>query len=170
MATSRICRVERRQDIYVAHTDDGALWTRELSFQTSHVPFREELIWAQASVVVIGGGDTVHFLSEEAGAFVKTVQLEDDFFGHFGPGPGEALGDFIYVLGWRHVFAIDTSLVVRWTSKDVAVDGITWQGQEGERIVLSAEMDPPGGWERVVLDATSGVELARTRRSPRRAQ
>ncbi len=161
MATGRICRVERRQDIYVAHTDDGALWTRVLDFHVSHVPFREELIWEEASVVAIGGGDCVHFLSEEAGASVKVLQLGDDFFGHFGPDAGETLGDFIYVLGWRHVFAIDTSLSVRWTSKDVAVDGITWQGQDGERIVLSAEMDPPGGWERVVLDARCGLVLAR---------
>jgi hypothetical protein len=46
-----------------------------------------------------------------------------------------------------------------WVSENVAIDGITWRGQVGDRIQLSAEMDPPGGWVDVELDATTGRML-----------
>jgi hypothetical protein len=62
----------------------------------------------------------------------------------------------LYILGWRNVIAIDRTLTVRWISENVAIDGIMWRGQDGDRILLSVEMDPPGGWVDVELDATTG--------------
>ena len=57
-----------------------------------------------------------------------------------------------------------TTLAVRWVSRDVAIDGLTWTGRDGDRIQLSAEMDPPGGWVDVELDALTGRELSRRQR------
>ena len=68
--------------------------------------FREEFLWPAAGVVVIAGGPAVHFLSPESGAILKTLSLDDDLFGHCGPTDG----DVLYILGWRHVIALDKTL------------------------------------------------------------
>ena len=152
-------RIERTGDSYVARDASGPLWTIELRLDMSGTPFREEAVWTAAGVVAIGGGPVVHFVAAASGAIVKSLSLGDDLFGHFAP----ADDDVLYILGWRHVFAIDSELAVRWVSRDVAVDGITWHERDGDRIRLSAEMDPPGGWVDVELDAVTGRELARGR-------
>ena len=121
--------------------------------------FREEILWPAAGVVVIAGGPAVHFLSPESGVILKTLSLDDDLFGHCGPTDD----DVLYILGWQHVIALDKTLAVRWVSRDVAIDGLTWTGRDGDRIQLSAEMDPPGGWVDVELDAITGRETSRGR-------
>jgi hypothetical protein len=119
-------------------------------------PFCEVVTWPAASVLAIGAGDVVSFLGSDAAAPTRQLPLGDDFFGHFGIGDG-----LLYVLGWRHVVAVGPDLAVRWVARDVAIDGIVWQGCDGDRVKVSAEMDPPGGWVDVVLDAATGRELGR---------
>jgi len=149
-------RIERRDDTYVARDDTGEiLWSIELALDLRGTPFREEAVWPAASVVVIAGGPCVHFLAAASGAVVKTLSLAGDLFGHLGPTDE----DVLYLLGWRHVVAVDSALAVRWVSRDVAVDGITWKSGDRTRIALSAELDPPGGWVEVELDATTGEIL-----------
>jgi hypothetical protein len=154
----RIVRIERQDDVYVARdANDDIVWWVELRLDMSSTPFREEAIWPAACVVAIAGGPEVHFLSAESGQIVKTLLLGDDLFGHFGPTDQEVL----YVLGWENVTAVDNKLVVRWVTREVAVDGIIWKGSEGDCVKLSAEMDPPGGWVNVELDAATGREIRR---------
>ena len=155
-------RVERDGNMYVAHSGDDVMWTVELELDMNGTPFRGEKVWPAAAVVAIGGGRHVCFLAEASGAIVKTLPLGSDLFGHFS----DDADDVLYILGWRRVVAIDRSLTVRWVSKDIAIDGITWRGQAGKRILLSAEMDPPGGWVDVELDAATGHELSRGRFNP----
>jgi hypothetical protein len=93
----------------------------------------------------------VHFVAAASGAIVKTLSLDGDLFGHFGP-----IDDVLYILGWRNVVAVDNSLQVRWVSRDLAIDGIVWKRSDGERIELAAEIDPPGGWVDVDLDVATG--------------
>jgi hypothetical protein len=49
-------------------------------------------------------------------------------------------------------------------ARDVAVDGLTGADgcHDGGVLIVNAEMDPPGGWFEVVLDARSGRDLGRT--------
>lgn len=153
----RLVSIERSGDTYVTRHETGIAWTIDLRLDTSRTPFREEVIWPAAAVVVIAGGPDVHFVSSESGTILKTLSLDDDLFGHFGPTDGNVL----HILGWRNVIAVGKPLVVCWVSRDVAVDGITWRGQDKNRIQLSAEMDPPGGWVDVELDAITGREISR---------
>jgi hypothetical protein len=146
-------KIERTGDTYVARDERGLIWTIELALDMNGSPFREEVWWPAASLVAIGGGAFVHFLSADTGALVKTLSLDGDLFGHFGPADDEVF----YILGWRDVTAVDKTFAVRRVSRDVAVDGIVWVGKEGDRIALSAEMDPPGGWIDVVLDGKTGA-------------
>lgn len=158
VAVVRLVAIERTGDMYVARHEHGVAWRLELRLDMGGTPFRDEIIWPAASVVAVGGGDTVYFLAAETGAIASTLSLGDDLFGHFGPIDG----DVLHILGWRHVVAIDKTLAVRWISKDVAVDGIVWVDGTEDRIQLSAEMDPPGGWVDVELDTATGRERSRS--------
>lgn len=151
-------KIERSDDTYLARGEDDEIrWSVDLRLDMRGTPFREEVAWPAASVVAIAGGPTVHFLSPDSGAILSSLSLEDDLFGEFGPTDR----DVLYILGWRNVTAVDTTLAVRWVSRGVAIDGITWRGEHGSRLQLSVEMDPPGGWVDVELDAITGVEIAR---------
>jgi hypothetical protein len=158
----QLVKIERHGDLYVARDGNGeSIWSIELPLDMTGTPFREEFLWPAAGVVVIAGGPAVHFLSPESGASLKALSLDDDLFGHCGPNDD----DVLYILGWRHVIALDKTLAVRWVSRDVAVDGLTWMGRDGGRIQLSAEVDPPGGWVDVELDALTGREVSRGQRA-----
>ncbi len=127
-------------------------WMRDhLPLDLRGTPFREEVPWPAAGAVAIGGGHTVYLLDAGSRTFRRTLDLHQDFFSHFAVD-----GDTLYILGWTDVTAVAADLTVRWISRDVAVDGITWRGRDGELIRLSAEMDPPGGWVDVELDAATG--------------
>lgn len=70
------------------------------------------------------------------------------------------------MLGYCDVIALDRSLAIRWTAQDIAVDGITGADgcSDGDMLIVQAEMDPPGGWFEVALDARTGRELRRVPR------
>jgi hypothetical protein len=42
------------------------------------------------------------------------------------------------------------------------VDGVLFKDPAGSRLRFSVEMDPPGGWFDLELDAVTGRELSRT--------
>jgi hypothetical protein len=139
-----------------------ALWADALAVHAllSDSAFHEHVFWPAASVIAVGAEASVELFDAGTGALVKSVSLDGDRFGHFGPPQGEVL----YVLGWRDVTAIGRALEVAWRSVDVAIDGILWRGQSGGRIQLSAELDPPGGWVDVELDMATGRKLTTPRR------
>jgi hypothetical protein len=102
-------------------------------------PFFEMVRWPRAEAVVIGAGAHVHILDERDAHVLRRIDLEQDYFGGFGPDPNEAL----FVLGWFAVVCVDWGLEIRWASEQIAVDGIEWRGLSDDRILLSAEMNPP---------------------------
>jgi len=79
-----------------------------------------------------------------------------------GAAPVETLARV--VLSYTDVIALDASLSIRWIARDVAIDGLT--GADGcaldDVLIVHAEMDPPGGWFDVALDARTGREFGRT--------
>ena len=81
-------------------------------------------------------------------------------FGDFGIA---TLGEtsLLVLLTYTDVIAIDTELAIRWIARDTAIDGLLFCGADGDKITLRAEMDPPGGWFDVVLDAATGHEISR---------
>lgn len=148
--------VDRVAGRVTAQVDDRDLWAIELGDHRTGNPFCEALHWPAAGVVAIGCDHLVSFVVADTGAAVSTLTLGTpdggDLFG------GLAIGDdaTLYVLGWRDVVAVAPTLEVRWIARDVAVDGIVWCEQRGPHLRLDAEMDPPGGWVPVVLDAATG--------------
>ncbi|MBL8622201.1 MAG: hypothetical protein JNK64_12885 [Myxococcales bacterium] len=146
---------------FTAHDAGGELWSVELGDGRDGNPFREAVHWPAAGVVAIGLDQRVVFVAADSGMVVSTLTLGTpdggDFFGHLAIGDDATL----YVLGWRDVVAVAPTRAVRWIARGVAIDGIIWREQRGDHLLLDAEMDPPGGWVSVVLDATTGRPVER---------
>jgi hypothetical protein len=150
----------------VLRLDDAERWRSSLDFGDAIAwnPFREALVWPAARRVVAAAGDRVHLLNLDTGHLRTTLILSPDHFGHLALvelAEGEATTELLLVLGWTDVRAYDASASLRWHARDVAVDGITFDHLDGSVLRVHAEMDPPGGWFSVSLDATTGRELAR---------
>lgn len=127
-----------------------------------HVPFREELVWPSAGVVAIGGGAAVYLVGLRDGEPRRCFEVPD-FFGHLALDSGKpgVRDETLYVLGWFDAYALDPTLGVRWHKRELAVDGLVFSGADGTTVRLGAELDPPGGWFEITLDALTGRELSR---------
>lgn len=145
-------------DAYVCHRDGEPQWQVLVSWQAhAGVPFRAEVCWEAAGIAALGGGSAVHLVALASGAPVGRIDLPSGF-GHLGLN--ERDGE-LSALGWTEIVAIDQTLAVRWRARDVAVDGLVYRGSRDGVLHVAAEMDPPGGWFDVTLDAATGRELSR---------
>lgn len=153
--------IERDGPVAAVKRDGQVLW--RLDRQGN--PFVSAIYWTTARVVAIGAGKCVQFVDDKSGRMVGMIELgvgdEGDWFGNFG----EDVEDTLYVLGWTDITAVDAQLSVKWVSNNVAVDGIIGGRCEDGRLLVSAEMDPPGGWEDVALDVETGCVTSRSARS-----
>ena len=127
--------------------------------------FREALIWPRQARVIAGAGARVHVLDLASGAPVVTIDLAPDLFGDLRlaelPDDRGTPREALMILGWTDVWIYDAELTLRWRARDVAVDGVTFDEVVGSVVRLHAEMDPPGGWFAVSLNAANGRELGR---------
>ena len=155
---------EASRDTYTLQSEGTALWQIDVDWgEHAHVPFREQLVWESAGVAVLGGGAAVYFLDLATGAVRSRLDLPCRF-GHLALDPGEQhlRGEQLYVMGWTDIAAVAPSLEVRWWLRAVAVDGIVFREASGPLVGFGVEMDPPGGWFDIEVDARTGRELART--------
>lgn len=151
--------------VYAVKHNGRKIWSVGIDFgEASHVPFREEFCWLSTKTVVIGGGNVVYLLDADSGDLRKKIAVPS-FFGHlellFEPTTSGATEEVLLILGWTDVHAIDKYFNTRWVARNVAVDGIIFCEALGNELIFSAEMDPPGGWVEVALDAQTGRELWR---------
>lgn len=56
---------------------------------------------------------------------------------------------------------LSARLATRWVARNVAIDGIVFVELRDNAVIVSAEMDPPGGWVDAALDLGTGEELWR---------
>jgi hypothetical protein len=150
-------------DAYVLLRDGVPRWQVVTSWgEHRHVPFREELVWESRGLAVIGGGAAVHFLDLETGYPRFRLEIPSLFcdlaLDDVAPS---SRPDTLYVLGWTDIVAVEPTLTIRWWARDVAVDGLIFQEPVGPVLHFGAEMDPPGGWFDVEIDAVTGRELSR---------
>jgi hypothetical protein len=151
--------------VYTIRRGGNMIWSVGIDFSdASHVPFREEVFWEAAGVVVIGGGAVVHFFDAQSGALRSKIDVPC-YFGHLAlariPKTTVSAEELLLILGWTDVYAIDSRLETRWVARDIAVDGIVFGEVRESAVILSAEMDPPGGWVDVALDLVTGAEVGR---------
>jgi len=150
---------------YVVKRNGDFIWSVGIDYgEASHVPFREELFWEATRTVVIGGGSAVYIFEADSGELQTTLPVPS-LFGHLAlitiPSSSDAIDDVLLVMGWRDVHLVDSRLNIRWVARDVAIDGIIFSELRDNAIIACAEMDPPGGWVEVALDALTGAELWR---------
>jgi len=156
-------RVDAFDDVYVLFDGESPRWQTVIRWgEHAHVPFREELVWEAAGVAVVGGGAAVYFLDLTSGALRHRLDVPC-LFGHLALDHGEAgvRGEALYVLGWTDAIAIAPSLQTRWWARNLAVDGVVFHETAGALIRLGVEMDPPGGWFEIEVEAATGRELSR---------
>jgi hypothetical protein len=136
----------------------------DLGEAASWNPSCEAIIWSRTRRVVAGAGDRIHLLDLDTGALCVTLDLSPDHLGYLAlveVADGDSTMDLLLVLGWTDVRAYTADASLRWHARQVAVDGITFDALHGSILRLHAEMDPPGGWFAVSLDAVTGRELDR---------
>jgi hypothetical protein len=150
-------------DAYVVSEAGSPRWQALVHWgEATYVPFHEACVWPSADVVVIGGGTRVYFARLADGEPRGHVEVADGF-GHLALDAGEpgVRDEALYVLGWEDAYAVGPDLKARWRAPKLAVDGLVFYEAIGTVVRLSAEMDPPGGWFDVEVDAATGRELGR---------
>lgn len=86
---------------------------------------------------------------------LKVIQKDiSGYFGYF-----EIIDDDLYVLGCDNITAFDSCMNEKWVSENIAVDGVVLKETEGDSIVVSCEMDPPGGWVDKRISLSSGKQI-----------
>lgn len=148
--------------------DGEARWSARLEASALQgACLREAFLWRPGGVACVGAGEHVWLFDLASGAarlHLDVYGCGSSFFGHFGHATLGDGAELLLVLTYTDVIAIDASLAIRWTARNVAIDGIVGADGcgDGDRLVVHAEMDPPGGWFEVTLDARTGRELVRT--------
>ena len=135
-------------------------WVAAFDWEEYCAPFEDQLVWEEAAVALFGAQQDVYALDLETGA----VKLHLHIAWHFGYFALTPSRDRLLILGGQDIHALDPELRVLWTAKDVAIDGITLLDITESSLDVSAEMDPPGGWESVSIDLQTGQELGRASR------
>ncbi len=173
MLTTMELKLDRETAQLALVADDGqVVWTTGVDASAiAGAAFCETFLWRPGGVVCLGAAEHLWFFDAASGAPRLRLDLgalhgAHFSFGHFGHATLRDGSELLIVLGATDVLAFETSLALCWAARGVAVDGITGaDGCTGDDLLLvHAEMDPPGGWFEVTLDARTGQELRRTPR------
>ncbi|MBX9720606.1 MAG: hypothetical protein K2X81_04335 [Candidatus Obscuribacterales bacterium] len=147
----------------LAHRDcfelakDGAIaWQAAIQWDLFCSPFKSQLVWKEANAALFGSHGEVYALDLHTGA-VLFHQTLGSYFGSFEIDP---IHHLLLVLTGEEILAFNQQLELLWAARGLAVDGIVCH-EIGETLTVDAEMDPPGGWQRVTIDLDSGAELTR---------
>jgi len=143
------------RSIFTLFADGAPLWQAAVLFPEEGGPFVAGVVWKSAGVAAVGGGAGVFLLDLGTGTPRSSLAV-DGYFGSFVLSPDASA---LYVLGMSNVVKLAQDQTTIWTSAPLAVDGLVFErfSQEGDALVLSAELDPPGGWRRCILDVRTGV-------------
>ena len=143
------------RSVYRLSKNGSVVWCVAIAFDAG--VFKEEIVWLKAGGAAIGGGDDLYVLSLTDGAILFHHKL-NGYFGQMCLSPDKVS---LYVSGATDLLALTTSLETAWYKKNLAVDGIIFDKISESVLHLSTEVDPPGGWEKVTVDATNGKEIDR---------
>jgi hypothetical protein len=103
-------------------------------------------------LLAVGFGHEVHLVPPWPAA-PSTIRLRSYFVSlHRAP-------DALYVASGEDVTRVDALGVVRWTSPQIAVDGVRVELITDDEVAGEADEDPPGGWRPFRLDARDGTPL-----------
>lgn len=112
-------------------------------------PFDDAYIFGEW--LCIGCYDKVYIVDIETKKY--TVTEVPMYFGYF-----RELGDRLYIFTGVGVIAYDRDMHRLWQNDALAVDGVTGGEltEDGRYLMISCEMDPPGGWVDKMIDTETG--------------
>ena len=130
-----------RVDVHVDHASE-------------HSPFTESIVWKRWIVIAIGHHV---YLVPLNGDNPSTLDLNGYFSGLY------PLNHCLLVASGQRLFCVTTDGIVKWSSQELAIDGVVvrrvWDGIiDGE-----GEWNPPGGWKpfRITIESGSPVPQSR---------
>lgn len=101
----------------------------------------------------IGSRDSVYFINMD-NLECKEIEVQM-YFGYF-----HIYNDLLFVLDGQGVIAFDNKIHELWRQTDLAIDGVVLEEIENDTVlVLSCEMDPPGGWVTRKINILNGMEI-----------
>ena len=101
----------------------------------------------------IGCGDVVYFVNLDD-LTVKEV-AQDMYFGYF-----YEYHNRLFIASGTSLSCYDENCNMIWKTDMIAVDGVIVNEIDEEKIEVSCEMDPPGGWCEKVISYESGKEIS----------
>jgi hypothetical protein len=113
-------------------------------------------------VVLIAGHECVHRISVAAAPeLLSPLNVSGYFAAFYAPDDLDAPEESFIALvaGCEYVIRIDSGGNVVWTSDRLGIDGVVLHRMADGRIEGQGEWDPPGGWERFVIDLVTGRTL-----------
>jgi hypothetical protein len=116
--------------------------------------FAECIAWKHW--IVIGISHHLHLIPLTADN-PSTLDL-DDYFGHLYP-----LDHCLLIASGQRLFCVATDGIVKWSSRELGIDGVV-VSRVGDGIIDGeGEWDPPGGWKpfRISLDTGSPILQSR---------
>jgi hypothetical protein len=138
--------------------EKGSLvWRVNIAWEYVCSPFQAQLYWQQANAVLFGANDEFYALAVADGAVILHRKVPM-YFGYFAINP---FHDMLFVLAGQEVLAFNSHLQEIWSTQGLAVDGVVLKEIGENSLIVEAEMDPPGGWQRVIIDIKTGRELLR---------
>lgn len=111
-------------------------------------PFKEALLIDD----ILAVGHEQHFYLYNLQTNTNILRLKvDGYFGHLYHHNG-----LLYIADACGIHCMDKAGKLFWANDNLAIDGVTIHKFEQDKIYVSGEWDPPGGWRNAILDLATG--------------
>jgi hypothetical protein len=137
-------------ELYVTVERDGHPIARIDAFAPDPGPFVDAV--ACGDLVAVGIASNVYVIDPESRE-IRAISC-DGYFGHFYDHEGALL-----IATSSELICLDQRGAVKWTTRNLGLDGVIVDGIEEDTISGRGECDPPGGWRPFRLSLATGLPL-----------
>ncbi|MFL9837519.1 hypothetical protein ABS768_08425 [Flavobacterium sp. ST-75] len=125
----------------------------EIRFRYFVGPFKEVVV--TENLIAVGYQDNFYLYNKIDKTTLLVIPLKGYFSSlHFHE-------QRFYVSDMEFLYCIEKSGKLLWQSNSLAVDGVMIKDFTAQRIMVQAELDPPGGWKDFILNKKTG-EIIKT--------
>lgn len=150
------------RDQFSVLKDGTIVWQSAILWESHCSPFQAQVVWKEAGVILFGAHAEVYALDADKGKVIFHKRL-DSYFGYF---EFDLSCRVLFVLTGTEVLCFNTAFRELWSTRGLAVDGVVCQELADDFMIVAAEVDPPGGWDRVKIDIATGREISRLPAEP----
>lgn len=139
------------EEFITVRSENDLLYVFQVRFDRFCSPFRQAQI--TGNILAVGLEEMFYLYDLSTGLNYLSLTV-DGYFGCFVLN-----GTNFYVADASGIHCIGTDGRRIWHNDQLAIDGITINRFEDNKMYISAELDPPGGWESYVLDRLTGEKI-----------